>query len=388
MYFLHGQYLLISLILSISLVACKGPETSPMPPQPSALPTMSPSPTSSPSTGASAIPTPQPSATILLDTSVEIVAGSGEQGFQDGPAKQASFGTLTNLCHDPNNGKLYILDRNLVRVLNTDGNVKTLAGTNESGYQDGTGTAAHFNFMADCVVDAQGQVLIVDQGNRRIRKMTPEGQVTTLAGNGEQKTLDGPLLSASFRRPESLALADNGDMYVSDGFYIRQIKDGHIDTLNLHQKWEASGSIYQDGNIRSQATFSERLSLSPHLIENKLYIADGLNEVIRQVNEASIVNTFSIRSEPGPSNPNGMSLPQDLVYHPASRAWLILEGSSILAIYKSQGPTYQIANFFTIFISSISLYQDMLYFIVPEAHQIQRLKITDNLLEQADVISR
>jgi len=371
-----------SLCLSlIILCACQptgnsvpNPSSTP-PPIPSAEPQPSPTPDKSP-------------APRLAASSIEVIAGTGDTGSQDGPAKQASFGDLSNLCHDPNNGKLYILDRNIVRVLNTDGNVKTLAGTTEPGFQDGIGTTARFNFMADCVVDTQGQVLIVDQGNRRIRKMTPEGQVTTLAGNGEQKTSDGPLLSASFRRPESLALADNGELYVSDGFYIRQVKDGRIETLNAHQKWEASGSIYQDGNIRTQATFSERLSLSPHLIDSKLYIADGLNEVIRQVNEAGIVDTFSIRSEPGPSNPNGMSLPQGLVYHPTSRAWLILEGSSILAIYKSQGPTYQIANFFTIFISSISLYQDMLYFIVPEAHQIQRLKITDDLLEQAEIVSR
>jgi DNA-binding beta-propeller fold protein YncE len=99
-----------------------------------------------------------------------------------------------------------------IRVISPAGQVTTLAGAPEPGYADGQGAAARFNFPVGVAVDAEGNLYVADTANHRIRKITPDGKVTTLAGSGEPGDADGPAGEAQFRAPEGVAVgADGGD---------------------------------------------------------------------------------------------------------------------------------------------------------------------------------
>jgi DNA-binding beta-propeller fold protein YncE len=93
--------------------------------------------------------------------------------------------------------------------------VTTLAGSDE-GFADGSGAEARFSGAVDVAVDAGGNVYVADSANHRVRKITPEGVVTTLAGSGEPGNADGPAGEAQFRAPEGVAVDADGNVIVAD----------------------------------------------------------------------------------------------------------------------------------------------------------------------------
>jgi hypothetical protein len=121
---------------------------------------------------------------------------------------------------------VYVADRagNTVRKITPQGVVSTLAGLFEfSGTADGVGAAARFGFLQDIAVDPAGNVYVIDNGTA-IRKITPQGVVSTLAGAPfQQGTQDGIGTAARFNSPQSLAADDEGNVYVADSRAIRKI---------------------------------------------------------------------------------------------------------------------------------------------------------------------
>ena len=111
--------------------------------------------------------------------------------------------------------------------------VSTLAGSSTAAFLDGTGTAARFNTPNDVAVDAAGNVYVADYGNRRIRKITPAGVVSTLAGSGVSGSTDGTGAAALFNMPKGLAVDTTYNVYVADyGGPIRKItSEGVVSTL-------------------------------------------------------------------------------------------------------------------------------------------------------------
>src|SRR5687768_7813829 len=95
-------------------------------------------------------------------------------------------------------------------------NVTTLAGSGPQGFADGPSTSATFRIPAGVAVDAIGNVYVADQSNHRIRKITPAGFVTTLAGSAPQGFQDGSVASARFSNPSGVAVDANGNVYVAD----------------------------------------------------------------------------------------------------------------------------------------------------------------------------
>jgi len=93
------------------------------------------------------------------------------------------------------------------------------------GIADGTGTAANFNNPWHVAVDSSGNVYVGDYNNHRIRKITPAGVVTTLAGSS-QSFADGPGASAFFYNPQGLAVDSSNNVYVADSnnYRIRKIQ--------------------------------------------------------------------------------------------------------------------------------------------------------------------
>ena len=165
---------------------------------------------------------------IAQDGTQTIMAGAvGQVGSADGQGAAASFNRPFGLAVDAS-GNLYIADagNNKIRKMTPAGVVSTVAGGSTSGHADGTGTAATFNQPIGVGVDSSGNLYVADTGNFSIRKITPAGVVTTIAGSvNRYGSTDGDGATvASFSGPQGVAVDASGKIYVADtGNKIRVI---------------------------------------------------------------------------------------------------------------------------------------------------------------------
>ncbi|QEM03780.1 hypothetical protein DIU31_009745 [Mucilaginibacter rubeus] len=139
-------------------------------------------------------------------------------GYRDGPRLKANFSYLSGLTFDAN-GNLYVADwgNNAIRKIDTQGNVTTLAGSTVPGYLDGKGTAARFSNPTGIVADAGGNIYVAEPINNVVRKVTPNGTVSTFAGIPKRTgNSDGNLTTATFNAPTNIAIDKNGILYVTD----------------------------------------------------------------------------------------------------------------------------------------------------------------------------
>lgn len=169
------------------------------------------------------------------DLPVELFAGTGESIIKNGIALQSAFLSPGEMCEDPTSNSIFILEKNSVRKLTSDGIISTIAGSKLAGYKDGNVLEAQFNNLSGCAVDSNGIIYLNDNGNNRIRMISKENIVTTFAGSGENKREDGKLLEASFQSLFKISISKRGNLYVSDSHYIRKISQNKVETLNDHQ---------------------------------------------------------------------------------------------------------------------------------------------------------
>lgn len=160
---------------------------------------------------------------------VTTLAGDGTSGFVDGPGASARFGSSVNTGFQANfysaqslatdrAGNVYVADHknHAVRKITPSGMVTTLAGNGVAGFVDGEGGAARFKIPTGVAVDAAGNVFVADQGNHAIRKISPLGVVSTLAGDGVAGLVDGAAATARFSHPSGLTLDASGNVLVAD----------------------------------------------------------------------------------------------------------------------------------------------------------------------------
>ncbi len=225
---------------------------------------------------------------------VSTLAGGAEvRVSKDGPALQARFVGPDALAVTLD-GTIYIADSyaNTLRVLR-DGVVSTLAGqAGRQGYQDGHGTAAQFNHPVGIAVDpGTGDVLVADAYNNTLRRVSPEGRVRTIGGKpGVNGHRDGWLRQALFNTPVGLAVAPDGTIYVSEYFNqdVRKISpQGLVSTL--------AGQPTRRGDTDGRGAAAllrkpQQLCLDA---QGNILLADGGNHKVRRITPDGEVTTLA-----------------------------------------------------------------------------------------------
>jgi len=218
------------------------------------------------------------------------LAGDGMRGLQDGPAATARFADPYGVAID-RQGNMFVTDagdNNRIRRIGTDGSVATLAGGTE-GFADGTGTQAAFHTPSGIAIDRDGNLYVADTGNHAIRKVTPQGVVTTVAGNGRPGFRDGAARDAQFDGPIGVAVGKDGSLWIADTYNdrIRRIApDGTVSTV-------AGGALpgLRDG-VGSDAMFDTPAGIAVDRRGHAL-VADLMNHAIRRVSPDGVVTTLA-----------------------------------------------------------------------------------------------
>jgi hypothetical protein len=214
---------------------------------------------------------------------------AGFYGSTDGTGSAARFQTPVAVAVD-NAGTVYVAERYTIRKITPAGVVTTLAGLAGSpGTADGVGSAARFNSPEGVAVDAAGNVYVADTTSNTIRKVTPAGEVTTLAGlAGASGTADGVGSAARFFWPTGIAVDGAGTVYVADRLNnrIRKITPaGAVTTL----AGSSQGSV--DG-VGTGARFFQPSGIAVHST-GMMYVVDQFGRSIRQVTPGGAVTTLA-----------------------------------------------------------------------------------------------
>ncbi len=226
---------------------------------------------------------------------VTTLAGqAGVTGSADGTGTAARFLRPTSVAVDTS-GNVYVADsgNHVIRKVTSAGVVTTLAGNpTVAGAVDGTGVSAGFNNPRGVAVDGSGNVYVADTGNNAIRKITSAGAVTTLAGlSGTYGSTDGTGSDARFNFPNSVALDSAGNIYVADEINntIRRVTpSGTVTTLA-----GSAGTAGSADGTGSAASFHQPTSVAVNQATGDIYVADLGNVMIRKVTSAGVVTTLA-----------------------------------------------------------------------------------------------
>lgn len=229
----------------------------------------------------------------ISDVRVTTFAGIGNGSrVVNGPVDMAEFGNPGGLAFD-SKGNLFIADMNnhQIRKISPEGMVSTFAGST-NGYRDGQGTEAQFTHPHAIAIDANDNLFVTDNENHRIRRISPEGLVTTIAGS-EKGDTDGTVEEALFSFPYGIAIDKDNNLFVADrrNDKIKKITpEGMVATL-------AGGSKgFRDGHgVAAQFYGVYGLAIDANDV---LYTADG-NEAIRKITPEGTVSTVAGGLGPG-----------------------------------------------------------------------------------------
>jgi trimeric autotransporter adhesin len=270
---------------------------------------------------------------------ISTVAGNGAEGYSGdgGPATSAELHLPIGVAVD-NSGNLYVADNqnNRIRKVTPTGIISTIAGTGSQGYSGdgGPATSAQLNFPNGVAADNSGNLYIADYGNDRVRKVTPAGIISTVTGNGTAGYSGdgGPATSAQLYVPNSVAVDNSGNLYITDygnGRVRKVTPAGIISTIAGNGTSGYSG----DGGPATSAQF---YSTDGVVVDNSgnLYIADVGNNRVRKVTPAGIISaiagngTFGYSGDGGPATSAQLNAPNALAVDNSGNLYITDNGNS------------------------------------------------------------
>ena len=267
---------------------------------------------------------------IAPDGKITRIAG-GPEGSGDGVFDKALFNSPSGLAILPG-GDLVVADtgNNCIRRVPVRGETSTVAGDGKPGYADGPARAAQFNGPIGVAVDTRGNIYVADSYNDRIRMITPEGQVSTVAGKGSPGYADGDRSTALFDTPTGIVVANDNSLIIADtgNDRLRRISpEGNVTTLPATDLSSPVGVAITHDNFLyvTELDRSRVVQVAPdgttHVIANdagfnqptgiaidpngrgpaKLYVADSGNYLVRKLDPTPTTAT-AVESRPKLTN--------------------------------------------------------------------------------------
>ncbi len=230
----------------------------------------------------------------------------GLRSVTDGSMATARFHTPAGVCAN-GAGQVFVVDSssNALRLLTIGVDVISFAGTSTPGRSDGIGAAASFFAPEGVAIDAAGTAYVADTKNHTIRKIAPNAEVTTFAGKGGiAGSTNGNGTAAEFASPTALAVTASGVVYVCDtgNHLIRKIlPDGTVTTL--------AGTAGVSGNVNGNGTAAKFNAPRGIAVSDSgvIYVADSGNHTIRKITPAGLVSTFAGQAgKSGHKNDSGL----------------------------------------------------------------------------------
>ena len=288
---------------------------------------------------------------------ITTVAGSGSSSFSgDGGAAvsaalQVPLGVATDTL-----GNFYFADtyNNKIRKVNPSGIISTIAGSLVAAFggDGGPATAAHLNHPVGIAVDASLNIYIADEYNFRIRKISPDGIISTIAGSSTSSFSGdgGPATAANFNSPVGVAVDNIGNIYIADNstHTIRVINSSGI----IHTIAGTGTSGYSgDGGAASAATLNEPYGVAVDTSGN-IYVADQGNQRIRKVNTSGIISTvagtgtYGFTGDGGPATAAEVASPWSVAVDRPGNVYIVtgnhvreVTTSGIISTFAGLGPS-------------------------------------------------
>lgn len=246
---------------------------------------------------------------------ISTYAGNGSQSFSgdNGPATDAALNGPRGVALSPD-GSLYLVDsgNNRIRKVSTGGNITTVAGNGVFDFSGDGGAATNASFRFPYGIDVSpldGSLYIADFQSHRVRKVTPDGTISTFAGNGARSFSgdNGPATDAMLNQPIDVDVAADGTVYIVDygNNRVRKVAlDGTITTVVGRGSNFADGGFSGDGGPAIDAELSLPFAVDV-ATDKTLYIADNKNNRVRKVTPDGTISTFAGTGTRGFSGDDG-----------------------------------------------------------------------------------
>jgi uncharacterized protein (TIGR03437 family) len=230
---------------------------------------------------------------------ISTLAGNGMSGFSGdgGPATSAELGNAIGLATDPS-GSVYIADsgNNRIRKVSSSGTITTVAGSAKAGFSGdgGPAIAASLQNPQGIALDTAGNLYIADTSNQVIRKVNPQGIITTVAGNGQQGSGGdgGPAIAAQLSAPCAVAVDGSGNLYIVDGGNDEIRK---VDNSGIITKLAGTGQpgYSGDGGPATAASLAEPSAIALDA-QGNIFILDSGNNMVRMIDQTGTISMVGL----------------------------------------------------------------------------------------------